>query len=563
MSNQTRIQANNASLQTNNQDLRDILSGVVALKNSALFLEEKEVYETEIYFDNSSVELNEDAFTGNGYAVLSNIDESLKDKIMVPGINTGEKYTFLVTLDGARYVCEPYADDGFHMGDPNFETYPFVISAYITEDGFGIGGGGFDNTYMEWDIIVPQPETISLKIERIISSEVKKVIVDGSGDDVTEETFDEVGATTEEIGDIKVTARTDLGDEWMLCDGSAIDESLYPELYNKLGFGVNGSLAKTGPTFTGSIYDVYVDELCTVIGTIDSNKKPYLYWKLHTSQSWSSKNITLSNSHGAVNIKISLCNNYLCALIQHENYSGSRIMDLTYCTRDSFSWPTAHQVCSDCSASYGSFTKLRYLNGYYCFGYVQTNSYIQLGYGTNIASSFTYGSRTGSGSAVYDVFYYDGKYHLYIKRSSYSMVRSSSTSIGMSGYSDTNENGPVPPLDVVYSGNDIYYAYYRNSQLTISKNFTDIGTINIAESPIASNLNGNDLIIMTPNYLVKYNLITNEAEIGKMIVESTRASINWEKEKVCAASSSEYRELVPGVPKIEFNGVKAYIKAKG
>ena len=37
------------------------------------------------------------------------------------------------------------------------------------------------------------------------------------------------------IGDIKTTVRTDLGDDWLLCNGDAVSEESYPDLYALLG----------------------------------------------------------------------------------------------------------------------------------------------------------------------------------------------------------------------------------------------------------------------------------------------------------------------------------------
>ena len=43
------------------------------------------------------------------------------------------------------------------------------------------------------------------------------------------------------VGDILTTVRTDLGPNWLLCNGDAIDENEYPELANrisKLPYGI-------------------------------------------------------------------------------------------------------------------------------------------------------------------------------------------------------------------------------------------------------------------------------------------------------------------------------------
>lgn len=33
------------------------------------------------------------------------------------------------------------------------------------------------------------------------------------------------------VGDVRITSRTDLSDNWLLCNGNTVAESAYPELY--------------------------------------------------------------------------------------------------------------------------------------------------------------------------------------------------------------------------------------------------------------------------------------------------------------------------------------------
>lgn len=48
---------------------------------------------------------------------------------------------------------------------------------------------------------------------------------------------DELGA----VGTIKITARNDLGDEWLLCNGAEIDKTLYPVLYTESQIRFDGA----------------------------------------------------------------------------------------------------------------------------------------------------------------------------------------------------------------------------------------------------------------------------------------------------------------------------------
>lgn len=44
------------------------------------------------------------------------------------------------------------------------------------------------------------------------------------------------------VGDVRITSRTDLSDNWLLCNGNTVAESVYPELY-----AYGGKLAQAGP----------------------------------------------------------------------------------------------------------------------------------------------------------------------------------------------------------------------------------------------------------------------------------------------------------------------------
>ena len=70
----------------------------------------------------------------------------------------------------------------------------------------------------------------------------KIAVIDGSGwvyYRTAEEILSDIGAASAasgadpyKVGDILYTARTDLGDKWLLCNGELIDKNSYEELYN-------------------------------------------------------------------------------------------------------------------------------------------------------------------------------------------------------------------------------------------------------------------------------------------------------------------------------------------
>ena len=54
-------------------------------------------------------------------------------------------------------------------------------------------------------------------------------------DAVPDDVFAELAYSPNKIGDIKITARTDLGDDWLLCNGALLDAEAYPDLAAVIG----------------------------------------------------------------------------------------------------------------------------------------------------------------------------------------------------------------------------------------------------------------------------------------------------------------------------------------
>lgn len=49
-------------------------------------------------------------------------------------------------------------------------------------------------------------------------------------------------AVADAVGDIKTTVRTDLGDDWLLCNGMPYDPTVYPDLITDVGFSVQSGI---------------------------------------------------------------------------------------------------------------------------------------------------------------------------------------------------------------------------------------------------------------------------------------------------------------------------------
>ena len=85
------------------------------------------------------------------------------------------------------------------------------------------------------------------------------------------------------IGDIKTTLRTDLDDDWILCNGQAIDQTKYKELLPLLSPSVGSFVEKTETQYGGplSFVDGYVCRL-------QNNDGKFLYKKIEET-SWKEK----------------------------------------------------------------------------------------------------------------------------------------------------------------------------------------------------------------------------------------------------------------------------------
>ena len=101
------------------------------------------------------------------------------------------------------------------------------------------------------------------------------------------------------IGDIKTTARTDLGEKWLLCNGDAISKESYPDLYALLGlFGAwtansQGSTHLYGITY-GNGYWVTVGRSGTLYYKADT---PVGAWAANNQASTNLRGVTYGNGY--------------------------------------------------------------------------------------------------------------------------------------------------------------------------------------------------------------------------------------------------------------------------
>lgn len=108
-----------------------------------------------------------------------------------------------------------------------------------------------------------------------------------SGDPTVDDALNHLSTSvkdTYKVGDTLTTARTDLGDKWLLCNGSIVNEEAYPELYSLLPGAIELSSGDCWSDIltTGFMTDsmIQVDSCIYAIGTTDTNSTNIILYYL-------------------------------------------------------------------------------------------------------------------------------------------------------------------------------------------------------------------------------------------------------------------------------------------
>ena len=99
-----------------------------------------------------------------------------------------------------------------------------------------------------------------------------------------------ISAVQPAVGDIKTTVRTDLGNNWLLCNGEAVSEADYPELTAVLPVNpINGKWAEIESPFSGyTIYFLTYENGYWIVGAYRaSDRKGFVFYKSDLSAVWS------------------------------------------------------------------------------------------------------------------------------------------------------------------------------------------------------------------------------------------------------------------------------------
>lgn len=230
-------------------------------------------------------------------------------------------------------------------------------------------------------------------------------------------------ADNAEIGDIKITARTDLGDKWLLCNGADINASNYPEL-SECFPGLAG-VWKTKDIDNSSILKnftindaIYADGYWVVVGSYYDGSSYYarLAYTNKIDGNWTTRD--LWSGYGGTGISaITYDNGYW--IVSGVNNGSYYYAHISCATDLSGTWKTQSVGAS---GYYGmSISAPIYLNGYWCVTYTRYNS---VGSSVNILSTTNPTGiwdnridKAGNSSYISNVVYAEGYYAMCVSTS--------------------------------------------------------------------------------------------------------------------------------------------------
>lgn len=146
--------------------------------------------------------------------------------------------------------------------------------------------------------------------------------------------------STERIGDIKASVRTDLGDEWALCNGAPILKSDHPELCHLLNIDTECAIDINGET--GDLFDVaYNGDIYVVISKTD------IYATRDITDKW--EKVAALDAERLFTVA---CNENQWVALSYEYNSSSKIYTYyAYSTDDPYSTWNKSMVCTSATAS--------------------------------------------------------------------------------------------------------------------------------------------------------------------------------------------------------------------
>lgn len=404
-----------------------------------------------------------------------------------------------------------------------------------------------------------------------------------------EYTVIEAGETKDEkykVGDVLVTARTDLGSDWLLCNGDPILPSLYPKLceLKTLQKGIGGYW-KLKTTISASPYgftsvDYYdgvwvglavgsdsfilykstdgvawtriassssfyaravrcINGRWVVYGQVGSYAQPGIFIQDDVSKSWTT--ITLDTSHSFAVVGVAYNNGTWYAMVQGKDYGTY----LYTSTNPVATWNlSARPVPTPYINTDINLSDFRFENGRFVgVGYHRTNNmYPAVIYSTNPLSSWSCELLTSYAYRLSHVQYHNGYWIAY-------GVNESSTYYNNRIFLSTSPGDSWSAVDLGTKDVSINDTWYHDGL------FVAMGTSNDTVYVFASKAPG--------QAMTKYTVIENAGSISMMAIRYNEQNGTWFMLGRKDNNPVQYVHYPYLLPTISLDSVYAYIKARG
>lgn len=174
----------------------------------------------------------------------------------------------------------------------------------------------------------------------------------------------------EPIGTIKMTVRTDLGDNWLLCNGDEIDATEYPELAQMTGRLSGGLSSKYQDNFrhqnrpTQDYCAYSASDGSKIVTVVHDTNKVYFYVSTDlVNAEKTSYTMSLSTSNYAV-VGLDYVNGYWVLLYASDGDTKDVHIKISS-TADEGSWSTDYNIGDPTGGSSIGYATIAYSNGYY------------------------------------------------------------------------------------------------------------------------------------------------------------------------------------------------------
>ena len=381
------------------------------------------------------------------------------------------------------------------------------------------------------------------------------------------------------IGTIMTSVRKDLGDKWLLCNGTIFSNEQYPDLYDVMSYHVSTPLVNFRPDCLepgDQILDLIYGNGWYVMGGTDANAKtPVIYYSTDLI-TWTRRVIS-SEMSGIYDIKLEHLNDKFICFVTEDIGSGRRNLKLFNAVDPTGDWSYS-SVWADSSALY--MEDATYGNGYYVTLSSTSSGGMLVHYSMDLLSwastslsnvtagnvdfirylnnQFVCGSKNILSYAgapantfttvtlpdnhnVFDMVYVDGKYVLLSTDADKNLTLYTNTELNASWIAGK----PVTELGT-YESSRISKLTHVNGEYIFTKTETNELFVAYGADPAAS---------MTVNSIHSYSSNPSSGRLNTTILENTLIVSDPTETGNCAINA---RNILPN---ISYDRAYAYIKA--